>query len=275
MTRLTEKDVDGLGTELIIYERNLAEKTGLKLGEIAAMAGAISWEDFQGAARDYQVGVVPITSGQGVIGGFSEAVVQIIRQLGFKGRITEKTDVNGFYEGVTKGLEIIFMADDARFVALNLRTGQIADNAIATGRGYVAALNAMTQGFPGSEVLVLGCGPVGLACVEYLLELGSGLAVYDCDSSKLKRLHQGAIKHERNLEEAIKKYPYIVDATPASSFISLPEPPAKVFVAAPGVPMGLTNKSYSQHAKNVIHDPLQIGVATMLAMAVSPPRIKK
>lgn len=40
-------------------------------------------------------------------------------------------------------------------------------------------------------------------------------------------------------------------------------------MAAPGMPLGLTAAAHSAMPEQVIHDPLQIGVAAMLALALS------
>ena len=41
-------------------------------------------------------------------------------------------------------------------------------------------------------------------------------------------------------------------------------------IAAPGVPLGLSPEAQTRIESRLIHDPLQIGVATMMAFAVNP-----
>jgi pyrrolysine biosynthesis protein PylD len=168
MTRLTEKDIAGLGQELTDYEMELLKKAGMTLAEIACFAAGISLKNFALAAQSYRVSVIPITVGEGIIGGFAQSVASIIRKLGFPVSVTKETDVSGFFEAVSEGNEIIFMADDNRFIAFNLRNKMAVDNGVATGKGYVAALSGMAGELTGSEVLVLGYGPVGYHAADFL-----------------------------------------------------------------------------------------------------------
>lgn len=269
MTRLTENDIYGLSEELISYERELEAKTGMTLREIACSAAGISHEKIKAASESYRVSVIPVTAGQGIIGGFAHSVAAIIAGLGFEVSVTGKTDVSGFFEAVSEGKEIIFMADDERFIALNLRTKKIADNGEATGRGYIAALNGMAKGLKGREVLVLGYGQVGSKAADYLLELGAKAAIYDPDQSKIDALSNRKIKVEKDLHHALPYYPCLVDASPAGAFLRKEFLHSEVLIAAPGVPLGLTPDAYHKLKDRVIHDPLQIGTATMLALAIS------
>jgi len=268
MTRLTEKDIAGLGQELADYERELFEKTGMSLTEIACFAAGTSLQDFAGAAQSYGVSVIPITAGEGIIGGFAQSVESIVRKLGFRVSVTKETDVSGFFEAISEGNEILFMADDNRFIAFNLRNKKIVDNGNATGKGYVAALCGMAKGLTGCEVLVLGYGPVGFHAVDFLMELGANVAVHDHDLSKVEQIRSSKIKVEPDLERALPRYRCLVDATPGKAFISLAHLHPEVLIAAPGVPLGLTADAYEKCKARVIHDPLQIGVAAMLALAV-------
>lgn len=270
MTRLTEKDIDGLGQELTGYDIELFEKTGMTLGEIACFASGISLSDFTEAAKSYRVSVIPITAGAGIIGGFVQSVESIIAKLGFPVSVTKETDVSGFFEAVSKGNEIVFMADDGRFIALNLRKKKMADNGDATGKGYVAALHGMAKGLAGCEVLVLGYGPVGSYAADFLLKLGAKVAVFDHDSAKMEQIRDSKIKVEKDFKGVLSRYRYLVDATPGKAFISWIDLHPEAIIAAPGVPLGLDAQAYEKCKERVIHDPLQIGVATMLALAVSP-----
>ncbi|ATW27247.1 3-methylornithyl-N6-L-lysine dehydrogenase PylD [Candidatus Formimonas warabiya] len=270
MTRLTVKDIDGLDQGFSAYDRELIEKTGMTLGEIACFSAGISPQEFQEAGEDYRVAVVPITAGEGIIGGFAQSVQGIVASLGFQVSVTRETDVDGIFEAVSSGSEIIFMADDVRFIAINLHNKRIADNGEATGRGYVAALNGMAKDLNGCEVLVLGFGQVGSPAVEFLLELGAKPAVYDIDEEKLHHIDKNKVQVEKDLRAALPKYHYLIDATPENSFIAPELLDGKAKIAAPGIPLGLTPEAYGKFKGATIHDPLQIGVAAMLALAVKP-----
>jgi pyrrolysine biosynthesis protein PylD len=267
LTRLTEKDITGLDQELVSYNRDLLKKTGMTLREIACFASGVREEEFIQAGEKLKVAVVPITAGLGVIGGFVHSVQSITRFLGFETVITRRTDVDGFYEATEKKADIVFMADDNRFIAVNLHRGFVADNGVATGRGYVAALYGMSAGLEDQKVLVLGAGPVGRAALKFLQELGARSAVFDINSSATADLaNQDGITVEHHIDQALIRYPYLVDATPQGSFLTLEKLHKNIMVSAPGVPLGLTTDTYTMIEERVIHDPLQIGVAVMLAL---------
>ena len=101
------------------------------------------------------------------------------------------------------------------------------------------------------------------------MKLGANVAVFDKDLRKVEKINNSKIRVESDLERALPKYRCLVDATPEAAFISLENLHPEVMIAAPGVPLGLTAEAYKNHKNRVIHDPLQIGVATMLALAVS------
>jgi pyrrolysine biosynthesis protein PylD len=60
----------------------------------------------------------------------------------------------------------------------------------------------------------------------------------------------------------------LFDASPAGDIISEDLIRSDTVVAACGLPIGLTNGARIQIEGRLIHDPLQIGTATMLTMAL-------
>ncbi len=70
---------------------------------------------------------------------------------------------------------------------------------------------------------------------------------------------------ERDLEDALSKYTILFDASPAADIIKLEYVTPETLIAAPGMPLGLTKDAYSVVKEHLIHDVLEIGVATMLA----------
>lgn len=267
MTRLTESDIADLDQELLHYNQELIRKTGMSLGQIACLGAGMDDADFALAGENFSVSVVPITAGLGIIGGFSRSVEAIIRFLGFRTHITNTPDVDGFYEAICVGSDIVFLADDNRFIALNLKTGTVAENGIATGRGFAAALNGMAGGLMGKETLVLGLGPVGRAALNFLQEIGAQTAAFDVDPVKMgDSSGVTGVKWEKNLEESLPRYRFLVDATPQAGFLTMDKLNSEVAMALPGVPIGLSDSACSHYKERIIHDPLQIGVATMLAM---------
>ncbi|MDW7675402.1 MAG: 3-methylornithyl-N6-L-lysine dehydrogenase PylD [Bacillota bacterium] len=274
MTRLTEKDIKGLTYELKLYDADLYRKTGMTLLQIACTAAGLSIDYFLQQSASKKVAVVPITVGQGIIGSFASSIQGVTNYLGFETFVTEETDVTGIAKGVINGADILFMADDNKFIAVNLEKKLIIDNGKATGRGFVAAMQGLANGLKNKEVLVIGAGQVGSEAISYLLSIGAKVAFLDSDPMKTKALIEqypdklSSLKIESNLNQALLNYKYIVDACPLAAFMTQDNLHPEAKVAAPGVPLGLTADLYSTYQHNVIHDPLQIGVATMLAMAV-------
>lgn len=268
MTRLTEKDLDGIDKILNCYDLHLYNNFGLTLKTASITAAGISNDYFNNKLQKTSVAVIPITMGQGIIGNFSYTVKSILKYMDANVFITESYDVAGIAEGINKGANILFMADDNQFIALNIQKGTISDNAKATARGFVTALNTAAKGLKNKEVLLIGAGRVGSFALEHLNELDAKVAVYDIDKKKMEQLNRQGLKIETNIREALNKYRYIFDASPKGDFMDLDLLHPEVYIAAPGMPLGLTEKAYKILNDRVIHDPLQLGVATMLAMAL-------
>ncbi|MBS4024301.1 MAG: 3-methylornithyl-N6-L-lysine dehydrogenase PylD [Clostridia bacterium] len=269
MTRLQQHQVIDIPPMLIKYDLELEEITGASLKEIACRGADISGADLDQWLHCLKIAVVPVTTGQGIISGFTEAVAGIIAYLGGNVFITKGYDVAGLAEGIEKGAQVIFIADDNRFVAINLPLGKVVDNSDATARGYVTALEFLVKGLLGREVLVIGGGIIGKKAIKVLLEKGALPVVYDVDETKLKHLKiEKRIKIVNNLDKALQENNYIFEATPADNIISAEHIKPNMAIAAPGIPLGLTNEAYELARKKIIHDPLQLGAATMLAMVI-------
>jgi pyrrolysine biosynthesis protein PylD len=73
---------------------------------------------------------------------------------------------------------------------------------------------------------------------------------------------------EKDLEEALQKHRLIVDASPAAGIIKERHIKPDTAIAAPGLPLGLCPGALVSIGDRLIHDPLQIGVATMLVLAI-------
>jgi len=215
--------------------------------------------------------VVPTTAGQGIISDFSETVCAIFQFLGIAAEVTAKYDTEGIALAFERGADAIFMADDHRFVGLNLHSRSVVDNAEATGRVYSGALDLMAGGLQDRDVLVLGCGPVGAAATHSLLSFGARVVLHDLSYpaalSVLKRFKgKSNIAIEQDLLKALTKYRFVVDATPSGKIIPDDRISGDSFVAAPGVPLGISKKGRMLLKHHLIHDKLELGVT---AMAVS------
>jgi 3-methylornithyl-N6-L-lysine dehydrogenase len=240
----------------------LKEKTGLSLLELAAKAAGRNPAELRRLAGDVLVAAVPVTAGLGVIGQFAQSVAAIVRTAGFQCIVTEKSDVDGMYEAYQAGAELIFIADDDRFLAFNTKSHKIGENNQATAAGYVAALEAMMRkkgvSMKDAPVLVLGYGPVGRHAAEILLTKDAKVTVFDKDPFQGKP----------NRPQDIIHFPYIIEATPQSEWIHKEMISPDALIAAPGIPLGLDGETAELFKNQLVHDMLDIGTATMLAMAL-------
>jgi len=270
MTRLSESLLQGLGEKLPDYDQELIQKTGSSLASIAYLAAGLEKENLNKNISPKPIAVVPITAGKGLIPGFSLAVESIIRYLGYPAFVTQAHDVAGLAEGFGRGAKILFLADDNLFVAINTETGNIVDNSEATARGYVTALTLVLKGISRKKVLVIGAGRVGgYACIA-LKELGAAVSIFDIDPDKTKALaSELEISVAKDILPALKNHSIIFDASPAEDFISEDLVRSDTVIAACGLPIGLTKEARIQIQGRLIHDPLQLGTATMLTMALN------
>jgi 3-methylornithyl-N6-L-lysine dehydrogenase len=240
----------------------LREKTGLSLLELAAKAAGRKPEELRRLSGDVLVAAVPVTAGLGVIGQFAQSVAAIVGTVGFNCLVTEKSDVNGIHEAYTNHADLIFIADDDRFLAINTKSQKIGENNQATAAGYVAALEAMMNkknlDMKDAPVLVLGYGPVGRHAEQILIAKGARVTVFDKDP------YQG----KPNRPQDIVHFPYIIEATPQPAWIHKEMISPDALIAAPGIPLGLDDETAELFKNQLVHDMLDIGTATMLAMAL-------
>jgi len=271
LTRLQEEDICYVGERLENYDLQLFHRTGQSLAGIAAHSLGKIPEDFAEARQDISIGIVPIAYGQGIINGFSETVQDIIEFLGFSAFVTKLPNIGGLAEAVTSGANVIFLADDDKFVALNIASGKVSDNGEATGRGYAAALALMAGSVQGNKVLVIGAGPVGSGAALYLAKQGAQVIVHDPDSEKISQLKQliPGIHVASKLDAALAECNLVLEATPAEDTIIPQYITGATRVAAPGIPLGLNPTCRELLAEHLVHDVLEIGVATMLFTALT------
>ena len=270
MTRLKSNDIAGITSQLKAYDEELVLKTGHNLRQIACHAVEVKEDDVRGVIARTRVGVVPIRWGQGVIEGFCEATAGILRHLGFGTFVTSQADILGLTEAYQAKADVIFLSDDNDFVALNAQTRQYVHNAAATGRGFAAGLDLMTGGLADQTVLVLGCGSVGRSATSALLSYSAKPFLYDINSKYSRGLMESLsepdsdrITIEQDLRTALAGHTLIVDATNAADIIDAEDISPQTFIAAPGMPLGLSCEAKTKVSDRLLHDPLQIGVATM------------
>jgi pyrrolysine biosynthesis protein PylD len=266
MTRLREEDISHVTCTLRQYDNELFNKLGHHLPQIAAYAVGKKQEDFYALRDSMIIAVVPVSCGQGIINGFSESVQRIIEFMGFTAFVTAASDVGGVAEAASQGAKVIFLADDDRFIAINMATGQVADNGEATGKGYAAALDLLAGGIHGKEVLILGAGPVGQSTAAWMAAHGAKLFVYDINRKHADRLVSRVpdVQIVTDLQEALAKYRLVIEATPAADVIGKQCITKKTMISAPGIPLGISQEALALVLDRLIHDVLEIGTATML-----------
>ncbi len=269
MTRLTENLIAGIDRNMAAYDSELLQMTGSNLIQIAARAAGMTEEAADICFKSQSAAVVPITAGAGAIEGFTLAVHSILDYLGCPSFITENPDVGGLAEAIEKGANIVFLADDSRYVAINLNYRIIIDNDWATGWGYAFGLDFLAGGLEGHEVLLIGAGKVGRNALCALSHLGAKVGIFDIDHTKSRSLAlQYKMSFEKDLSMALNRYTLIFDASPAHDIILPEHIKPETAVAACGIPLGLSKEAKTLAHGRFIHDPLELGTATMLTMAV-------
>lgn len=269
MTRLTSDDVETLRASLAQVESQFREVCGLGLLGLALRAAGVHADDWATASR--RAAAVPVSTGEGVIPGFCECVVAVLRHLGVEAWVTEQPDVRGLQEAVDGGADAVFMADDHRFIALGLATRRCVDDDPATAHGYVEALAAAAGGLEGREVLLLGLGPVGRAAARRLLDRGARVLVVEPDEARrAAALAEWPELVPVSLEEGVARCRLLFDATPAADLVDAGDVGEATVAAVPGVPSGFTRAAQERLGPRHLHEPLAVGVAVMAVRALVP-----
>jgi pyrrolysine biosynthesis protein PylD len=267
MTRLTESDVRTLAAELVVVEDRLREATGLGLRDLALRTATDG--DICVQLHGARVASVPVSSGEGVIGGFSACVVATLLHLGCDAWVTTQPDVRGVQAAVAAGAEVLFLADDRRFIALNITKGRSVDDDPATADGYVTALEAAAGGLEGREVLVLGLGPVGRAAVRRLAARGAVVLAAEPDDERMTAAREVGLEFEASsLADGLARCDLIFDASPAAGVIDAGDIRPQTVAAVPGMPSAFTDAAQEALGVRHMHEPLAIGVAVMAARAL-------
>jgi pyrrolysine biosynthesis protein PylD len=275
VTRLITADISDIATNLQKYDSELVARTGYSLSGIACCAAEIDEAQIKNLLPSIRVAVIPISSGEGIISGFGEAVLSILLHLGVDAFVTRTTDVAGIAESFEKKADIVMLADDERFVALHIRSRSIADNAVCTGNAFATGLSLMAGSLRGREVLVIGCGPVGRSATLTLNRMGARVSVYDVQAEPVRQWAKiigqdpdSKIQIVKTLEPALQRHRLIIDASPTRHIIQAHHVTPDTYISAPGFPCGLDAEAQARSFSRLLHDPLQLGVATMLVSAV-------
>jgi pyrrolysine biosynthesis protein PylD len=223
-------------------------------------------DSFHVDLENARVAVVRITSGLGVIDGFADSLCALLSWLGADVIMPSEADVNGIYHAAAAGADIIFLADDDRFLCLNLRTGVMAENNEATAYGYAEALNLMAGGIAGEDVLLLGFGPVGRCALQALKRLGATVVVHDKDHDKQQEA--ASLSNAVCDRDEIGRYRFILDATNEGKWLSSGDLHPKAQISAPGLPLSLDDDTRGIYKGKIFSDVLQTGATVMLCRAL-------
>jgi 3-methylornithyl-N6-L-lysine dehydrogenase len=271
MTLLKSKDIEDIVPSLKEYDMRLQAATGSSLLDIACRAAGIDSATAMPLIAATKVISVQTTCGEGKISGFVETLATIAHHLGFPAEAARQSDAAGLAEAYQKQADIILTADDNQFIAINTRTRRVVDNGDATGRGFAFGLDCLVGGLENKDVLVIGCGPVGRSVCRALMDLKAVVSVFDINgqicSDFVKHVagdRKTDIRIEPDIQTALGSHPYVIDTTPAPNLINETFITPHTCISAPGVPCGVNNKARQMLGDRLIHDPLQIGVATML-----------
>ncbi|MCK5682555.1 3-methylornithyl-N6-L-lysine dehydrogenase PylD [bacterium] len=270
MTRLKNSDICDISFNLCRYNRELISKTGQSLLGIACHACGVEELKIKQKLDSFCVHVVPVTTGLGVISNFSETVCAILKFLGFIALVSDKPDASGITSAFENKADAIMMADDKRFVGINLNTKSVVDNSEMTGQVFASAMDLMADGINQKDVLVIGCGSVGEAAARKLLSFNAKLSLIDINyntaqllAKKLSRAEQKDKIIVLKQEDNILSYKYILEATPSENTITDSLLSELTVVASPGVPLGVSAKGCKILNDHLIHDKLELGVAAM------------
>ncbi|MCQ6963819.1 3-methylornithyl-N6-L-lysine dehydrogenase PylD [Methanolobus chelungpuianus] len=255
MALLTPQDLENLSVQLEENDATIKKVTGL---DVRGICG-----ELYGTKPDSQkIGIIPISSGEGIIGNFASSLLFIAQYFGLNGFITEHPDITGYYEAVSQGADIILMADDHMFVAHNLRNGRIASNHVATGVIYAEIASRFREA-TSKDILVIGLGRVGYAGAAHLVR--KGFNVYACDPNRAfleKAVQELGISPY--CREDRKRFSMVFEATPNPDTISEGMIEERCLVSTPGIPCGLPPEIGRKYRVDLVMEPLVIGVASML-----------
>jgi pyrrolysine biosynthesis protein PylD len=267
MTRLTEDDVRGLAVRLPEFDAGLRGVAGIDLRELALRTCGLT--EAESPLAGARIAAVPVSSGLGFIPFFSQCVEVILRHIGCDAFVTVQPDVKGLQEAADRGAQVVFVADDDRFVALNILSGACADDDPCTANGYVTALEAAAGGLSGRSVCVLGLGPVGRAASRRLAERGARVLAVEPDPARAASAAADYRVLIVSLREGLDATGLVFDATPVADLVDADRIAVDSIAAVPAVPSGFTAAAQTLLGARHIHEALAVGVAVMAVEALS------
>jgi 3-methylornithyl-N6-L-lysine dehydrogenase len=255
MALLTPEDLINIERQLQEADSTVRRVTGLDIKGVC--------ETLYGTSPHHEkIGIVPVTSGNGVIGNFSYSLQAITQYFGFESFVGSTSDVSGYYEAVQNDAEIILMADDYTFIAHNLKNGKIANNQPCTGIIYAEIASRYLK--TGSkDVLVIGLGKVGFPGAAHLVNKGFKVYGYDADKSILEKAVSNIGITPFDPKQP-RKFSMIFEATPYANTIPEAVLSENCVVSTPGIPSAISRDLQKKYNVELVMEPLGIGTASML-----------
>lgn len=270
MTRLRTEWITYMLDGMEEYNRQLRLKTGMDLSALVMDTFAVSPQRYEALQKEIRVAVIPITQGEGIIGSFSQSVAAIVSSMGFAADVMEHTDVDGIYDAVRTGHQILFFADDIRYLAVNVKAGICSDNNYATALGFVRVMKAMMErrgkALTEEKLLQIGHGIVGKEAAAILTQMGADFDLYDKDSSAAAAFAGKKLSGK----EEIKDYSYILDFTNEGGWLTIEDLADDILYVSPGVPYSMDERAAAVYEDRAVHDNLEIGTAIMLGQCLLP-----
>jgi len=255
MALLTSEDLKNINRQLEEADSAVQRVTGLDIKEICkALYGTSPCCE--------KIGIVPVTSGNGIIGNFSASLHAITQYFGFDSFVTDMPDVSGYYEAVRNGAEIILMADDHTFLAHNLKNGKIANNQPCTGMIYAEIASRHLKA-DSKDVLVVGLGKVGFPGTAHFVHKGFKVYGYDADKALLEKAvsNLGITPFDPSCP---RKFSMIFEATPCANTIPEAVLSENCVISTPGIPCAISDNLRKKYDVELVMEPLGIGTASML-----------
>lgn len=270
MTRLRTEWITYMLDGMEEYNRQLRVKTGMDLSDLVMETFDIPSERYASLRQKLRVAVVPITQGEGIIDSFSQSVAAIVASMGFDADVMEHTDVDGIYDAVRTDRQILFFADDTRYLAVNVTTGKWSDNNYATALGFIRVMKALMErhgkDMQRETLLQIGFGIVGKEAAGILRQMGVDFDLYDKDSAAASAFDGKKLKGK----EEIRQYSYILDFTNEGGWLTREDLAGSVLYASPGVPYSMDQEAAAAFEERAVHDNLEIGTAIMLGQCLLP-----
>ena len=269
MTRLKTEWIDYMLDGMNDYNSSLKAKTGFDLAGLTMDTFGISKEKYDRLTGSLLVAAVPVTQGEGIISSFSESVAAIIKSMGFRTYVSEDTDVEGIYGSILMDADVVYMADDTRYLAFSRDNGSFGENNYATALGFIMVLRDMMKkaglDISKEKILVIGNGLVGEEAVQILLNHGIDFDMYDKDPKAVEAFRDlDTGKYILSSPEEIKDYRFILDFTNEGGWLKDEMLGTDVIYASPGVPLSLDEKAAERLQNTAVYDNLEIGTAMML-----------